>query len=140
MVIHNFHFKSIAALPAKTYPPLVIYAYAEMTLPVAAQGFQAIAMREPEIIQGARIIQEQQLAPGRSLNLRWKSPRRFIVENALGFLAGEAAYHPGDYTATQYGRQHLQMWKPGRRAGSGLGLGNLQGGRRRGSTNGKSAS
>ena len=64
-----------------------------MALAVAAQRFEEVAVWEAKVIQRARVVQEQQLAPGHSLNLRWKPPRHLIVEKALGFPAGKAADH-----------------------------------------------
>ena len=48
MVVHDLNVvRSI--VPAKAYPPLIVYADRVLTLPVTSQSFQPIAGRHPEI-------------------------------------------------------------------------------------------
>ena len=93
MVIHNFHVQRVFALPAEANSPLVIDADAVLASAVVFQGFQVVAVRRAQVIQTPRLMQQQQFSSCRSLNLVRQAPRRFIVEQPLGFLAGEAAYH-----------------------------------------------
>jgi len=93
MVIHNFHIQRIFALPAETNAPLVVDVDAVLAFAVVFQGFQVVAVRLAQVIQTPRLMQQQQFAPRRALNLVRQPPRRFIVEQPLGFLAGKAAYH-----------------------------------------------
>jgi hypothetical protein len=93
MIIHDFNVQRVAVLPAEAYTPLVIHTDAELAFAIPAQFFEAIAMGQAKVIQCSRVVQKQQLPPGRFLNLRRKPPRCFIIKNALGFLAAEAAYH-----------------------------------------------
>lgn len=91
MVVHNFHVQRIFAVPAEANPPLVIDADAVLAFAVVFQRFQMIAIRHAQIIQAARLIQQQQFPPRHALNLVRQPPGRFIVEQLFGFGAGKAA-------------------------------------------------
>ena len=93
MVVHNFHVQRIFALPAEGNPPLVIHADAVLAFAVVFQGFQPVAVGHAQVSEAPGLMQQQQLPPRHALNLLRQPPRRFIVEQPLGFLAGEAAYH-----------------------------------------------
>jgi hypothetical protein len=60
---------------------------------VVFQGFQVVAIGHAQVIQAPRLMQQEQFPPRYALNLLRQPPRRFIAEQPLGFLAGEAAYH-----------------------------------------------
>jgi hypothetical protein len=51
MVVHNFHIRWAIIGPLKTNPVPIINPYTMLTFPVAAQGFQAVAGRNTELIQ-----------------------------------------------------------------------------------------
>ena len=93
MAIHDFHVKRILALPAEANPPLVVHADAVLSCPVVLQAFQVVAIRDAQVIQTPRLMQNQQFPPCRALNLRRQSPRRFIVEQLFSLVARKAAYH-----------------------------------------------
>jgi hypothetical protein len=93
VIIHNFHGQRIFAVPAKTNPPLVIYADAVLAFAVVFQRFQMVAIRHAQIIQAARLVQHHQFPPRHALNLHRQPPRRFVVEQLFRFAAREAAYH-----------------------------------------------
>ena len=63
MVIRNFHVKHILALPAEAHATLVIDADAVLAFAVVLQGFQTVAIRHTQIIQAARLMQQQQFPP-----------------------------------------------------------------------------
>jgi hypothetical protein len=92
MVVHNFHFKRILTLPAEANAPLVVHADAVLAFAVVLQGFQVVAVGRAQVIQAPRLMQQQQFPPRDALNLRRQPPRRFIIEQPLGFLARKAAY------------------------------------------------
>jgi hypothetical protein len=64
VVIHNLNIKGIAVLEAKTEPPLVVDANAELTLAVSSQCLQAIAGWNPKIVNGYGAIQHLQFTFG----------------------------------------------------------------------------
>jgi hypothetical protein len=80
MVVHNFHVKRILTLPAEANPPLVVHADAVLAFAVVFQGFQMVAIRDTQIIQASRLIQQQQFPPCHALNLPRQSSGRFIIE------------------------------------------------------------
>jgi hypothetical protein len=93
MVVRNFNVQRILALPAEANPPLVIDADTVLAFAVVFQGFQVVAIRHAQFIQAPRLMQQEQFPPRHALDLLRQPPRRFIVEQPLGFFAGEAAYH-----------------------------------------------
>src|SRR5438094_8261905 len=93
MVVHDFHVQRILALPAEANAPLVIDTDAVLPVPVALQRFKPISRRSAQISQAPGLVQQQQLSPSRPSNLRRQPPGRFVIEQPLGFWAGEAAYH-----------------------------------------------
>jgi len=63
---------------------LIVDAEAVLSLAVAAQGFQPVARRNPQVVQGHGRIQDQQLAQGRALDVRPELPDRFAAEQWIG--------------------------------------------------------
>jgi hypothetical protein len=59
MIVNNFNVarSSFTFCPSKTNPPLLVYANAKLSLPVAAQRFQPIARQCPQILQTCRGFQ-----------------------------------------------------------------------------------
>ena len=49
MVIDNFHFQGVAAIPQKTDSPLIIDANIVLTPTVTSQDFEPIAWRDAQI-------------------------------------------------------------------------------------------
>ena len=93
MVVRNFNVIHIAAFPAKANAPLVVDADAVLTGPAATPSFQPIAGRSQQIAKRPGMMQVQQFAPGRALNIRRELTRRLAVKDLAGFVGGEAHYH-----------------------------------------------
>jgi hypothetical protein len=60
---------------------------------VVFQRFQAVAIRNTQIIQTSRLMQHQQFPSRHALNLHRQPPGRFVVEQLFSFTAGKAADH-----------------------------------------------
>lgn len=93
MVVHNFHFEGVFALPAEAEAPLIVDADAVLASPVTFQCFQPVAGRSAQIVQAPRLVQQHQFPPRHLLDLRRQPPRCFIIEQSPGFRAGETANH-----------------------------------------------
>jgi hypothetical protein len=52
VIIHNFYVKRVSFMPAKTNAVLVIDANAVLSRSGASQGFQIVARRNAEVIEG----------------------------------------------------------------------------------------
>ena len=68
MVVRNFNVQRILALPAEANPPLVIDADAVLAFAVVFQSFQVVAIRDAQVIQVPRLMQEEQFPPRHALN------------------------------------------------------------------------
>ena len=95
MVVHNFYFVRVLALPAEAEPPLVIDADAVSALLCAFQGFQPVARRHPQVRQGTGNMQLGQLAQGHAFNRRRQAVIADALPKAFRFLAGETRDHVG---------------------------------------------
>ena len=69
MIICDFHIVDIPVLPNKTNAQLPVDANTVLSLPVSAQGFQAIGRWSAEIIKALGMMQHDQLLTGALLNL-----------------------------------------------------------------------
>jgi hypothetical protein len=58
VVIRHLYIVSIASSPAKTYPPLVIDAYAVLAMSSAGEFLQAIPWRNAQIVKSLGRIKE----------------------------------------------------------------------------------
>ena len=52
MIIHDLNLVSVAFAPAEAYPPLFIDSNAVLTFAAASQGFEPIARRHRQMLQG----------------------------------------------------------------------------------------
>ncbi len=104
MVIDNLDLERVRSLPSKADPPLLVDSNAVLPGAIAFQRFQAIARRHAQVIEAPGLIQQQELAPSHALNPGRESPRRLILEQALGLHAGEASYHLENYNASRHSR------------------------------------
>ena len=93
MVIHNLNIFRFVAGPFETNSPLVVDAYAVLSLAVAFQRLEAIAGRNQQILQAAGLAQLQQLAPRRPLD-RAEAGHRLIAEQRLRLRRTEGLDHP----------------------------------------------
>jgi len=68
VIVDDLDFVRVAFLPRKADSPLIVYAYAVLTLAVAFQRFKAITRNVGQISQRDRSIQLSQLPPRNTLN------------------------------------------------------------------------
>jgi hypothetical protein len=105
VVINYFNVAGILTFPTKANSPLIINSNAMLSATISLQGFEPISWRSAQIVQSARLIEQEQFAPGNSLYLDRQFSRNFIRENSLRFRARKVAYHPSYYNALRYRRQ-----------------------------------
>jgi len=92
VIIYNLDFISVTVKPFETYTPLVIDAYAVLTVTVSAQGFQPVSRWHKQILQRSCPVQIIQFASCRSLK-SLKTSDRPIVKKRFGVFVLEALYH-----------------------------------------------
>ena len=93
MIVHDFNFVGVAAVPAKANTPWVIYPDTVLTLPIAAELLQSVARGNPQVIEGLRGIKQEQL-PQTSSSHRWRELRdRLPLEQPLRLLVAECLDH-----------------------------------------------
>ena len=91
MVIAYLHVMSVAAFPAETNPPLLIYADAVLSLPVPAQLFKPVAGWESKVVYILNGMDNHQLVMRPLQNIRRdilgpvaeKYPLRVLIRKAL---------------------------------------------------------
>lgn len=93
-IVNDFNVVRILALPAETEPILIVGAQAVLAGPVAAQGFQPVSRRHPQIPQVARTVQLRQFAERNPLDLRRQSVMPQPHPEFFGLCAGETDNHP----------------------------------------------
>ena len=93
MVIYNFYFVSVLALPTKADAPSVIDPDTMLPGTIADELLEPVSGCGSQIIQGFSRIEEQQLSQSSSLNLRRKTPRSFSIKYLFRFPISKAAYH-----------------------------------------------
>ena len=97
MVIDDFNVGRTARGPSETDSKLLIDSDAELTLPVALQGLEAVAGRDPEVFQDVGLVQLIQATPGTGPEIRRAGFRCGFgigaVKNVLGASAAERLDH-----------------------------------------------
>jgi len=97
MVIDDFNVGRTARDPSETDPKLFIDSDAELTLPVALQGLEAVAGRDPEVLQDMGLVQLVQATPGTGPEIRGAGFRCGFgigaVKDVLGTSAAERLDH-----------------------------------------------
>ena len=71
MVVDDFNVGCVFAVPAETYPPLIIDANAVLAGAIAFERFQAISGRNTQITQVARAMNLREFTQSHSLDL-WR--------------------------------------------------------------------
>jgi len=92
VIINDLDFICVTIKPFETDTPLVIDAYAVLTVTVSAQGLQPVTRWYKQILQRSCPVQIIQFAP------RWplkslETPYRPIVKKRFDFFVVEALYH-----------------------------------------------
>ena len=70
---------------------------------IPAQGLQAIGRGDAQIVQGARVVQHAELAPGDLLDFRREPPVSLAGPNAFGSPVAKTLDHGLDHNARRYG-------------------------------------
>jgi hypothetical protein len=83
----------MAFTPDEANSPLLVDAEAVLATPVATQGFETIAWRDPQIFQGFRRIQDFQLDARPMLNGWRQTPRKLTLKDPFRFTVSEAFDH-----------------------------------------------
>jgi hypothetical protein len=91
MIVHDFDIVRTFA-PSKADAPLIIDLDAVLTRTIAAQRFQSIAGRHPQIIKPRHGIEQLQLPSRRALD-RSEAPHCLVAEKTLGVPVGKAPDH-----------------------------------------------
>ncbi len=82
MVIDDFDVVCVSIQPAEADTPLVVDAYAVLSLAVALERFETISGRNPQIPQTAGLAQVQELAPRRPFD-RPEACNHLVAEERL---------------------------------------------------------
>lgn len=93
MIIHDFNVKCVAALPGKTYTPLIINADAVLPFSVTSEPLQMISRRNAQEIECFGGVNLREFSKGHLLNGFWKLPGKASIENPFCFLASERFNH-----------------------------------------------
>ena len=64
MIIGDLYIISVTVSPNKTYPILIVYANAVLTLAISRERFEAIARKNRQVAQLTRAVQLHQFALG----------------------------------------------------------------------------
>jgi hypothetical protein len=93
MIIHNFNFVRIFALPTEADAPLVVDPNAKLPGAAALKGFQPISGRQPQVAQIAGTRQLRQFSQGHPFNLRRQTMVALTLPQTLSLPAGETGNH-----------------------------------------------
>jgi len=119
VVIYNLDILRVPVNPAKHDSPLVVDANGMLALAVAFEAFQPVSSGYPKIVEAHGGFQKLELAARLPFD-GTESAHRFIVEQALGVLAGKVSYHP-----CSMGRCNYSVKRNTRRGISVFGCGDL---------------
>lgn len=97
MVIDDLDVPGFAVSPNEANAPLIVDANAVLPLPVAAQGFQAIAGRCPQIVESLCRIDCDELRACSLLDVRRQTANGVAHEDRRGAFVGEALDHDDAY-------------------------------------------
>lgn len=93
VVINDFNIRRTVVSPDKANPELVVYPDRILALAIAAQGFEMVARRRPQVAEIFGRIQVAQF-PARAFDqVSRESFRRFAIEQGPGKFAAEAPDH-----------------------------------------------
>ncbi len=128
MIIDNFDFVCVAAVPAKADSPLIVHADAVLALAPAFQRLEAIAGRYKHLPQFRGRVQHQQLAAGIALNCRRKPARQLGPKYPFRFAAGKTQNHRPILTHVVISVKLFKVWEvSAKNIARGRGFGKLSG-------------
>lgn len=82
MVVDDFDVVCVSIQPAETDAPLVVDAYAVLSLPVTLERLQPITGRNEQVLQAAGLAQVEEFAPCWSFDCT-KTSNRLVAEERL---------------------------------------------------------
>jgi hypothetical protein len=88
MIVHNLNVMSAIGTPDKADTPLIVYADTVLTGPIAAQGFQSVSWRQPQITQAMSRVQLFELSARDPLN-RLPATYRLPIKEGPGIAAAK---------------------------------------------------
>jgi hypothetical protein len=92
VVIGDFNLGGIPALPTKADSALIVDADAVLPRAVSPQGFQAVAWRNPQVVELGRCVEEVELRD-RAMQKISRETRSLTTPKLLSFLVAEAFNH-----------------------------------------------
>jgi hypothetical protein len=93
VVVDDLGVERITGPPAEAHPPLLIHADAVLARSVTFELLQAVARRDPEIIEHGRSVEHPEFPKRNTLNPRTELPEGFAPEQALNVSVLEALDH-----------------------------------------------
>lgn len=99
MIISYFDVVDIAFVPLETDSPLIVDAYAVLSLPVSAERLQAVGRGDPQFSQVNDRVQHPQLPHCNPLNIMRELLRKLSFEYLFSFFTSKRLDHV--YIVTQ---------------------------------------
>jgi hypothetical protein len=101
VIVNNLYFRwpKRSSRPFKTNPPLIVDANAELSFPIASQGFKSVARKRGEVPDRNSSIQPVKLQPGRSFESRkhWNPLPASEIPSSLVAIAKNHSSRPYQY-------------------------------------------
>jgi hypothetical protein len=94
VVINDLDFISVAVFPPKADAPLIVDANAMLARAIAFELLEAIAGRNPEVIEPFRRVDRDELTEHGPHELRRIATDVLALEEGFGVAVGEALDHP----------------------------------------------
>jgi len=94
MVVHYLNVKGVSLFPLEANSPLLVYANAVLTAPVAGELLQAIARRKSQVLKRGRGIDDKQFTKCSLLHGARPFAHRLTLEQSPGVLIAKAPDHP----------------------------------------------
>jgi hypothetical protein len=95
VVLHDLHIERVAIAPNETDPSLIVDADAVLTCAVSSQALQTIARRRPQVIEGAGVLQLDELPLADPYDVRWHAlDEPTLPGSARGFVAERLDHDP----------------------------------------------
>jgi hypothetical protein len=93
VVVDDLDRMGIPILPHEANPPLIVDPDGMLAATFAAQRFQPIARRDPEVVQTACTIQQAQFSQGGGLNVAGQTPAPLARPNRRRSVIAEIDDH-----------------------------------------------
>ena len=93
MVVDDLDIVCVSGSPAETDPPLLVDSDAVLAGATSFEFLEAVARRDPEVVEDARSIEHAELSESGPLNVGAQLPYREALEEAFGVAATETLDH-----------------------------------------------